>query len=98
MTVSLNHTIVYARDQESSAKFLSEIMGLSPHTHFGHFAVVQVGETSLDFMETDGEIASQHYAFLVSEAEFEQIFQRIKKGHAVLGRSRASGTTTNQHA
>ncbi len=77
MTISLNHTIVYARNQEASAKFLTSILGLPPHTHFGHFTVVQVGETSLDFMETDSEIASQHYAFLVNESEFDQIFQRI---------------------
>ncbi len=83
MTISLNHTIVYARDQETSAKFLTGILGLSPHTHFGHFAVVQVGETSLDFMETDSEIASQHYAFLVSESEFDRIFQRIKDRHLI---------------
>ena len=71
MPISLNHTIVYAKDQEVSAIFLSEILGLPPHTHFGHFAVVQVGETSLDFMETGDAIASQHYAFLISETEFD---------------------------
>lgn len=58
MTASLNHTIVYARDQETSAKFFTGILGLPTHTHFGYFAVVQVGETSLDFMEADSEIAS----------------------------------------
>ncbi len=79
MPISLNHTIVYAKDQEVSAIFLSEILGLPPHTHFGHFAVVQVGETSLDFMETGDAIASQHYAFLISETEFDQVFQRIEE-------------------
>ncbi len=79
MSISLNHTIVHARDQESSAKFLTDILGLPPHSHFGHFAVVQMGETSLDFMDIDGDIASQHYAFLVSEAEFDAIFARIKE-------------------
>ena len=44
----------------------------------GPFAAVQVGDTSLDYMEADGEIVSQHYAFLVSEAEFDEIFARIR--------------------
>ena len=79
MPISLNHTIAYAKDQEASAQFLTGILGLPPHTHFGHFAVVQVGETSLDFMETGDAIASQHYAFLISEAEFDQVFQRIEE-------------------
>lgn len=33
---------------------------------------------SLDFMEQPGEIAAQHYAFLVSDAEFDAIYGRIK--------------------
>jgi catechol 2,3-dioxygenase-like lactoylglutathione lyase family enzyme len=32
---------------------------------------------SLDFMEVQGEIHPMHYAFLVSEAEFDEIFARI---------------------
>ena len=46
---------------------------------FGHFAVVQVDDTSLDFVETDGEISQRHFAFLVSEAEFDAIFDRIRE-------------------
>jgi catechol 2,3-dioxygenase-like lactoylglutathione lyase family enzyme len=45
----------------------------------GHFAVAQVGETSLDFADADGEIHQRHFAFLVSEAEFDQIFGRIRE-------------------
>ena len=78
MAVTLNHTIVVGRDRVASAKFLTEILGLAPHKILGPFAVVQVGETSLDFVETDGEIAQRHFAFLVSEAEFDQIFARIR--------------------
>jgi catechol 2,3-dioxygenase-like lactoylglutathione lyase family enzyme len=78
MTVSLNHTIVVARDKAASAAFLTEMLGLPPSRMLGHFAVVQVGATSLDFVETDGEIAQRHFAFLVSEAEFDAIFERIR--------------------
>jgi len=79
MAVSLNHTIVVARNKEATAEFLTGVLGLSPHVRAGHFAVVRVGETSLDFVETDGPIEQRHFAFLVSEAEFDAIFGRIRE-------------------
>lgn len=79
MTVTLNHTIVTARDKIAAATFMTEILGLPPHKMLGHFAVVQVDDTSLDFVDTDEEIAQQHFAFLVSETEFDAIFERIKQ-------------------
>lgn len=79
MAIKLNHTIVAAHDKGQSATFLTEILGLLAPTLLGHFAVVQVGDTSLDFLETDGEITQQHYAFLVSETEFDEIFERIRQ-------------------
>lgn len=78
MAVSLNHTIVHARDKEATATFLTEILQLPPSRKLGHFTVVQVGETSLDLMDTDGEIASRHFAFLVSEAEFDAVLARLQ--------------------
>ena len=79
MTISLNHTIVHARDAEATAHFLTELLGLPAHRRLGHFTVVQVGETSLDLISTDQEIASRHFAFLVSEEEFDAIFGRIRE-------------------
>jgi len=79
MAVSLNHTIVVARNKEATAEFLTGVLGLSPPVRVGHFAVVRVGETSLDFVETDGPIEQRHFAFLVSEAEFDAIFGRIRE-------------------
>ncbi len=79
MAPKLNHTIVAARDRKASALFLSEILGLAPPVLLGPFALVTVGDgLTLDFMESDQEIRSQHYAFLVSETEFDQIFARIE--------------------
>lgn len=79
MTVKLNHTIVHARDKRASARFLAELLGLPAPVPFAHFLGVQVGnEVTLDYLETDDEIQVQHYAFLVSEAEFDAIFGRIK--------------------
>jgi catechol 2,3-dioxygenase-like lactoylglutathione lyase family enzyme len=78
MAISLNHTIVVAHDKEKSAAFLTGILGLAPPARLGHFMVVRVGETSLDFVETDGDIEQRHFAFLVSETEFDAIFERIR--------------------
>jgi catechol 2,3-dioxygenase-like lactoylglutathione lyase family enzyme len=80
MTAKLNHTIVAARDHKQSALFLSEILGLEPPVLLGPFALVTAGdELTLDFMNVEGEVTSQHYAFLVSEAEFDEIFGRIRE-------------------
>jgi catechol 2,3-dioxygenase-like lactoylglutathione lyase family enzyme len=79
MSVQLNHTIVWCRDKRRSATFLSELLGLSEPIAFGPFLVAELGNgVSLDFHEIDGEIASQHYAFLVGEDEFDEIFDRIR--------------------
>jgi catechol 2,3-dioxygenase-like lactoylglutathione lyase family enzyme len=79
MAVQLNHTIVRSRNPAVSARFLTEILGLPEATPFGPFLVVELDNgVSLDFYETAGAIASQHYAFLVTEAEFEASFARLR--------------------
>ncbi|MGH8471025.1 MAG: VOC family protein, partial [Gammaproteobacteria bacterium] len=79
MSVRLNHTIVWCRDKQKSATFFTEVLGLPGPTRFGPFLVVQLNnEVSLDFHEIDGEIFSQHYAFLIGEGDFDQIFARIR--------------------
>jgi catechol 2,3-dioxygenase-like lactoylglutathione lyase family enzyme len=80
VSVQLNHTIVSCRDQQRSAAFLTGILGLPAATRFGHFLVVEADNgVSLDFAETDREITSQHYAFLVGEEEFDAAFGRIRE-------------------
>jgi catechol 2,3-dioxygenase-like lactoylglutathione lyase family enzyme len=79
MAVQLNHTIVLARDQQSSAAFLVDLLGLPEPTRFGPFLVVQTAnDVSLDVLAEPGPIHSQHYAFLVTEEEFDEIFDRIR--------------------
>jgi len=78
MTVQLNHTIVWSRDQHRSAQFFVDVFGRPPPVRFGPFLVVEVDNgVSLDYHDTDGDIAPQHYAFLVSEADFDAIFGRV---------------------
>lgn len=80
MSVELNHTIVHARDKRESAYFMSEILGLPEPEPFYHFLVVRTANgVSLDFLSTDEDYNPQHYAFLVSEEEFDAIFARIQK-------------------
>jgi hypothetical protein len=79
MAVQLNHTIVAARDNVASATFMSEMLGLPAPTPFGPFMMVEVENgVSLDFMNTD-EVTPQHYAFLISEPEFDEIFGRVQQ-------------------
>ena len=79
VSVQLNHTIVWCRDRQKSASFLMEILGLPSPIPFGPMLVVRLSNgVSLDFYENDSEISSQHYAFLVRESDFDQIFARIR--------------------
>lgn len=80
MAVQLNHLIVMARNQAESARFFTEILGLPAATRFGPFLVVQTANgVSLDFDEAEGDITPMHYAFLITEAEFDEIFGRIRE-------------------
>jgi len=79
MAIELNHTIVHTRDKRTAARFLSEILGLPAPVGFGPFLGVQTANgVTLDFLDTDEVVLAEHYAFLVSEAEFDQIFERIR--------------------
>jgi catechol 2,3-dioxygenase-like lactoylglutathione lyase family enzyme len=78
VAVQLNHTIVNARDSRASAAYVAELLGLPAPVTFEPFQVVEVANgVSLDFMDADGDITPQHYAFLVDEADFDEIFGRI---------------------
>ena len=77
--ITLNHTIVPAQDKEASAKFFAEIFGLQYQSPQGHFAPVRVNESlTLDFDNRD-RFESHHYAFHVTDEEFEAIFARVKE-------------------
>jgi extradiol dioxygenase family protein len=80
MTISFNHTIVASRDKRESAEFLAELFGLPSPKPFGHFMVVALEHgASLDYADVpEGEeIRRQHYAFLVSEEDFDAIYGKI---------------------
>ena len=80
MAIRFNHTIVAARNREESAAYFTDVFGLAPAEEFGPFLVVTVEHgVSLDFAQVpdDQEIHPQHYAFLVDDADFDAIYDRI---------------------
>ena len=91
MTVELNHTIVPAHDKKASARFYADLFGFEYEGSFGHFEPVRIQSQSLtlDF-DNHAEFRPQHYAFKVSEAEFDEIFARVK----ALGLTFGSGPRT----
>lgn len=78
---TFNHTIVAAMDRRESATFLTELFGLPEPREFGPFLAVELNHgVSLDYAQVGAgeEIRPQHYAFLVSEDEFDAIYGKIR--------------------
>lgn len=81
MAIELNHTIVHSRDPQASARCLAELLGRAEPFRFGPFFCVELDNgVTLDFYRAAEDApAPQHYAFLVSEAEFDQVYGRIRE-------------------
>ncbi len=93
MTIELNHTIVPARDNDAAARFFARIFGLDYQGPHGHFAPVKVNDRlTLDFDQAD-TFDDHHYAFRVSDAEFDATFARIQEDGVVYG----SGPRSHQN-
>jgi catechol 2,3-dioxygenase-like lactoylglutathione lyase family enzyme len=93
MAIVLDHTIVPARDKVASARFFARIFGLEYKGPHSHFAPVQVNEQlTLDFDER-GDFEHHHYAFRISEAEFDAIFARVKEEGIAYGSGQARAPT-----
>ena len=85
MTITLNHTIVPARDKQASAEFFARIFGLQADEKHGHFAPVRVNDTLTLLFDEDSSFESHHLAFHVSDAEFDQIFERVRDAKLAYG-------------
>jgi catechol 2,3-dioxygenase-like lactoylglutathione lyase family enzyme len=78
MATQFNHTIVWCSNQGVSAKFLADMLGRPAPARFRHFDVVALdNNVSLDFANAEGPVRPQHYAFLISEAEFDAVLGRL---------------------
>ncbi len=85
MEITLNHTIVFSKDNVESAKFYERIFGFEFVRVWGHFAVVKVNSTlTLDF-QTKEKFSFMHYAFKVSQQQFTEILERIKRENISFG-------------
>ncbi len=79
MSIELNHTIVPARDPEASAQFLAGILGLQVSPRVAHFTPVTLAnQVTLDYDQAD-QVSAHHYAFQVSDEEFDAAFARIQE-------------------
>jgi catechol 2,3-dioxygenase-like lactoylglutathione lyase family enzyme len=100
MAIILDHTIVPAHDKVASARFFARIFGLEYKGPHSHFAPVKVNEAlTLDFDER-GDFNMHHYAFQVSEPEFDAIFGRVKEEGIAYGsgpRSRTDMEINRRH-
>ncbi|MFE2108162.1 VOC family protein [Kitasatospora sp. NPDC059463] len=80
MAVQLDHTIVPARDEEETARFLAEVLGLPAPVRSEPFLVVRLANgVALDVMRVDGPVPTGHYAFLVGEEEFDAVLGRVRE-------------------
>ena len=85
MTITLNHTIVPARDKVAAARFFADLFGLKFDGKSDHFAPVRVNDALTLLFNNDSSFDSHHYAFHVSETEFDSIFGRIKDAGITYG-------------
>jgi len=90
MPIGLDHTIVPARDKEASARFFAEMFGLEYKGAQGHFAPVYVNDSLTFDFDNRESFESHHYAFHISDDEFDAILGRVKGA----GRTFGSGPMT----
>ena len=78
MPLTLNHTIVPSRNKQGSAEFFARVMGLDQPGSQGHFVQVRInGDLAFDWDNRE-RFDSHHYAFVVTDSQFDEIFGRIK--------------------
>lgn len=80
MAIDFNHTILSSRDAHASALFLAKILGLKQPVGWGPFWIVTTDNgANLDYMNVERDILAQHYAFLVDDASFDALHDRLRK-------------------
>jgi catechol 2,3-dioxygenase-like lactoylglutathione lyase family enzyme len=85
MTIALNHTIVPAKDKQVAAREFAQLFGLAYKGLDEHFAPVKVNDGLTFLFDDDPEFESHHYAFHVSDPEFDAIFHRVQEGGLTYG-------------
>jgi catechol 2,3-dioxygenase-like lactoylglutathione lyase family enzyme len=85
MAITLNHTIVPARDKEAAAREFAHLFGLAYAASQEHFAPVKINDDLTFLFDEDRDFRSHHYAFHVSDAQFDAIFGRVKEARLTYG-------------
>lgn len=75
---TLDHVILKVNDLDQSLAFYTDLMGFENAGTDGPFIVVRVSESFQIQLAPWGTPGSEHYAFAVSNADFDEIFERIK--------------------
>ena len=80
VSIRLDHTIVPVKDKVAAATFFAEIFDLEVKPGGGYFAQVQLNDSlTFDFADEPEPLrTSHHYAFHVSDAEFDGIWSRVR--------------------
>ena len=85
MEITLNHTIVPAYNNVASARFYEDIFGFEYLKEWGHFAVLKINShLTFDFITKD-TFNTVHYAFKVTDEQFDTIFKRIQDREIAYG-------------
>ena len=87
MTIKLNHTIVPVKNKEKAARWFAELFGLRvAEDEEDYFAKVRLNK-GLTFLFSDEatRFESHHYAFHVTDAEFDAILKRVKAAGLAFG-------------
>lgn len=78
--VRFDHTIVPAHDKHRSATFFTEIFGLPEPTEAGYFLEVRLTDGRIfEFAEPGIDFPGQHFAFLVDDATFDGVVERLQR-------------------
>ena len=92
--ISLNHTIVPARDKVAAAKFFARIFGLR-RGRTNHFAPVRVNKGLTLLVRRRRQVREPPLRFHVSEREFDAIFRRVKKAGLAYGSAPGASPTAS---
>jgi catechol 2,3-dioxygenase-like lactoylglutathione lyase family enzyme len=87
MAMVLDHLILHVHDVEESARFFTEILGLSNEGKKGPFTVVRVTPDFTIQLAPWGTKGGEHLAFAMARAEFEEVFRKVREGGIEFGDS-----------
>ena len=87
--MELDHTIVYVKDKDVSARFYSNVLGFEYRGTGGTQSFVRVNDTLVIRLD-EREPRKAHYAFHVSDEEFDAVLARVAGEGGTYGSSSGS--------